>query len=195
MYSEDSNDYDMVFKIIVIGDSGVGKTNLLTRYTTNTFNIDTKSTVGVEFGSKRIIVNNGTIINTQIWDTAGQERYRSITNAYYKGSKGGMIVFDITKRNSFDNVDRWVDELKLNGEKEIVGIIIGNKSDLEMNRTVSKEEGKLKADKYEMAYIETSAMHSVFVDKAFEALVEGKIVISNIYKYSKLFIFKCIYIL
>jgi small GTP-binding protein len=145
MNNED--DYDMIFKVILIGDSGVGKSNMLSRYIKDEFSIDTKTTVGVEFGCKRIEINE-LKIKAQIWDTAGQERYKSITNAYYKGSKGAMIVYDITRRHTFDHVDRWLSELKANADSDVSIIIIGNKSDQEVEREVSKDEAVMKAEQY-----------------------------------------------
>jgi len=137
-------DFDFLFKIIIIGDSGVGKTNILSRYIKNSFSFDTRSTVGVEFGAKKLELN-GIKVKGQIWDTAGQERYRSITNTYYKGAKGALVVYDISKRDSFDNVNKWVNELRMNGERDVIIVLVGNKSDLVNERVVSIEEGELKA--------------------------------------------------
>ena len=117
-------EYDMIFKVVLIGDSGVGKTNILSRYVRDDFSIETKSTVGVEFGSKVLKVNN-TSIKIQIWDTAGQERYKSITKAYYKGAKGAFVVYDITRKETFSSVEKWVDELKNNGDELINGYVYG----------------------------------------------------------------------
>jgi Ras-related protein Rab-11A len=142
MNSQD--DYDLIFKVVLIGDSGVGKSNILTRYLKDEFSLNTKTTVGVEFGTKQIAVDD-IKIKAQIWDTAGQERYRSITNAYYKGSKGALLVYDITKRNTFENVDRWLEEFKKNCDPDISIILIGNKCDLENDREVTVEEGQKKS--------------------------------------------------
>ena len=101
---DNEEDYDMIFKILIIGDSGVGKSNLLLRYVKNEFMSDMRSTVGVEFGSKLLTID-GLKVKAQIWDTAGQERYRAITSAYYKGAKGVLIVYDITRRESFTNLE------------------------------------------------------------------------------------------
>ena len=102
-------EYDMILKIVLIGDSSVGKTNLMNKYIKNEFREDTKATVGVEFGSKVYVIENHKI-KAQIWDTAGQERYRSIANTYYKGAKGAFIVYDITRKETFDSVDRWAND-------------------------------------------------------------------------------------
>jgi Ras-related protein Rab-11A len=165
------DDYDMIFKVVLVGDSGVGKTNILSRYIRDEFSIETKSTVGVEFGSKKVKIK-GTTIKTQIWDTAGQERYKSITNAYYKGAKGALVVFDISRKETFTTVDRWIGELKSSADSEVSIILIGNKSDLEEQRQVSYEEVKAKADQYNLAYIETSALQAVNIDKAFNMMIE-----------------------
>jgi Ras-related protein Rab-11A len=98
-------DYDMIFKLVIIGDSGVGKSNLLSRYLRDEFNIDTKSTVGVEFGTQKLEIQNYRV-KVQIWDTAGQERYKAITSAYYKGAKGALLVYDITRKETFENIDK-----------------------------------------------------------------------------------------
>lgn len=165
------DDYDMIFKVVLLGDSGVGKSNILSRYIRDEFSIDTKSTVGVEFGSKKIKIK-GTHIKSQIWDTAGQERYKSITNAYYKGAKGALVVFDISRLETFNNIDRWIGELKTNADNEVSIILIGNKSDLEDLRQVSQDEAKSKAEQYDLAYIETSAFQSINIDKSFNMMLE-----------------------
>jgi small GTP-binding protein len=139
--------YDYIYKIVLIGDSGVGKSNILSRYLSDSFSFDSKATVGVEFGSKNIKIEED-IIKVQIWDTAGQERYKSITNAYYKGAKGALLVFDLTRKSSFDSIDKWVTDLKANGDEKISIILIGNKSDLEENRQVTQEEAASKAEQH-----------------------------------------------
>lgn len=137
-------EYDIIVKIVLVGDSGVGKSNILLRYLKNEFVWDSKATVGVEFGSKKFILENHNI-KAQIWDTAGQERYRSITNAYYKGSKGALVVYDITRKTTFENVDKWISDLRRNSDPEIMIILVGNKSDLYSDRQVTTHEGEEKA--------------------------------------------------
>lgn len=141
--------YIYIYKIVLIGDSGVGKSNMLSRYLSDTFSSDSKATVGVEFGSKNSEID-GNIVKAQIWDTAGQERYKSITNAYYKGAKGAILVFDITKKSSFDSVDKWIVDLKTNGDEHICIILVGNKSDLEEYRQVNQEQAMNKAEQHRM---------------------------------------------
>ena len=166
---EDEN-YDLIFKIVLIGDSGVGKTNILSRYINNEFSLATQSTVGVEFGSK-IIKKNGKVIKLQIWDTAGQERYKSITSAYYKGSRGAFVVYDITRKSTYDNIDKWIGELKTNGSEDVLIMLVGNKSDLEEKREVITEEVEKKAQEQKLAFCETSALNGKNVEYAFENLI------------------------
>ena len=170
-------EYDLLFKLILIGDSYVGKSNILLKYLKNQFNENSKTTIGVEFGTKNIIINNKRI-KIQIWDTAGQERYRSITSAYYKGAKGALIVYDITRKNTFDNIDKWITDLKLNGDKDICIIILGNKSDLIDKREINKNDGIKKAEMYKTAFLETSALNGDNISKEFDELIE-QIVINN----------------
>ena len=173
----ENKEYDLLFKLILIGDSCVGKSNILLKYLKNQFNENSKTTIGVEFGTKNIIINNKRI-KIQIWDTAGQERYRSITSAYYKGAKGALIVYDITRKNTFDNIDKWITDLKLNGDKNICIIILGNKSDLINKREINKNDGIKKAEMYKTAFLETSALNGDNISKAFDELIE-QIVINN----------------
>ena len=166
----EEENYDLIFKLVLIGDSGVGKTNILSRYISNEFSLATQSTVGVEFGSK-IIKKNDKLIKLQIWDTAGQERYKSITSAYYKGSKGALVVYDISRNATFENVDKWIGELKANGSEDVLIMLVGNKSDLEDKRQVQTEEVKKKAEQYKIAFCETSALDGKNIDHAFDSLI------------------------
>ena len=167
----ENENYDLIFKLVLIGDSGVGKTNILSRYIKNEFSIATKSTVGVEFGSK-IIKKEDKTIKLQIWDTAGQERYKSITSAYYKGAKGAFVVYDITRKETFSNIDKWITDLKTNGNEDVFILLIGNKCDLEDRREVFSDEVKKKAEQYKIAFCETSALDGKNVEYAFEMVVE-----------------------
>ena len=171
-------EYDILCKLGLIGDSGVGKSNLLTRFTANEFNIDSKSTIGVEFAN-RIVQIEGKKIKAQIWDTAGQERYRAITSAYYRGAMGALIVYDITKSKSYENCSDWLKELKENADSNIVIGLIGNKSDLAHNRSVPTEEARNFAKENQLLFTETSALENDNVEKAFEELITA---IYNIYK-------------
>ena len=133
-------EYDYLFKVVLIGDSGVGKSNLLTRFTTNEFNLESKTTIGVEFSTKTLKVKDKTI-KAQIWDTAGQERYRAITSAYYRGAVGALLVYDISKSYTFNSVERWLKELREHADANIVIMLVGNKSDLNHIRQVKRDEG------------------------------------------------------
>ena len=167
----DKESYEFLFKLILIGDSSVGKSNILLQYLKGKFDANSKATVGVEFGTKNIEINNKKI-KIQIWDTAGQERYRSITSAYYRGAKGAFIVYDITRKETFDNIDKWVADLKNNGDDNISIVLIGNKSDLDEKREISKEEGVQKSEEFKTAFMETSALNGDNIDKAFDELIE-----------------------
>ena len=170
--TDDPDNYEQLYKIIIIGDSGVGKSNILGRYLHNEFKHDTKSTVGVEFGSKQLKVD-GVNIKLQIWDTAGEERYRAITSAYYKGSKGCFIVYDITSEISFENVEKWYEEIRKSAEKEISVILVGNKCDLENERKVSIELGQSKAKNLNCPFFETSALNNTNIVTAFQSISEN----------------------
>uniref|UniRef100_A0A665UE97 Ras-related protein Rab-25 n=1 Tax=Echeneis naucrates TaxID=173247 RepID=A0A665UE97_ECHNA len=130
------------FPVVLIGDSGVGKSNLLSRFTRNEFNLESKSTIGVEFATRSIQVE-GKTIKAQIWDTAGQERYRAITSAYYRGAVGALLVYDIAKHLTYENAERWLKELQDHADSNIVIMLVGNKSDLRHLRAVPTDEAKL----------------------------------------------------
>ena len=166
-----NDNYDLILKLVLIGDSGVGKTNILSRYNNNEFSLATQPTVGVEFGNK-IIKKENKSIKLQLWDTAGRERYKAITNAFYKGSKGAFVVYDITRKSSFLNIDKWIGELKTNGSEDILIILVGNKSDLEDKREVSIEDGEKKAKQYGIAFCETSALQGKNIEYAFNILID-----------------------
>jgi len=163
-------EYDYLYKVVLIGDSGVGKSNLLSRFTRNEFNLETKSTIGVEFAT-RSIRTEGKTIKAQIWDTAGQERYRAITSAYYRGAVGALLVYDISKYSTFKNVERWLTELRENADRNIVIMLVGNKSDLRHLREVPTEEAKAFSEKHKLSFIETSALDSTNVELAFQNIL------------------------
>lgn len=164
-------EYDYLFKVVLIGDSGVGKSNLLSRFTRNEFNLESKSTIGVEFATKSIKTDDK-VIKAQIWDTAGQERYRAITSAYYRGAVGALLVYDISKHLSFENVERWLKELRDHADNNIVIMLVGNKSDLRHLRAVSAEEAAAFAQANNLSFIETSALDSNGVNTAFQRILE-----------------------
>ena len=166
----EDDECEMNFKIVIVGDSFVGKTNIMSKYLKNKFNENSKATVGVEFGSKQFNIE-GHLINAQIWDTAGTEKYKAITSAYYRGAKGGFVVYDITRKDSFKSVDKWVNDLIAAGDKKMIILVIGNKCDLEEKREVTKEHGESKARFLEVAFMETSALSGENLDKAFEMMM------------------------
>ena len=158
-------------KLIILGDSGVGKTNIIQRYISDTFNTETRATVGVEFFVKNYRVNND-IIKLEIWDTAGQERYKSITSAYYKGSRGALIVYDITRTITFEDIEKWKNEINEKVKGSLKLMLIGNKCDLKDERKVSIEEALEKAKLLNIPLMETSALDSTNIQKAFESILK-----------------------
>ena len=159
------------FKVVIVGDSSVGKTNLVKRFMNNTFIKDSKATVGVEFMSKTFIVNKK-VFKVELWDTAGQERYKAITAAYYKGAKGAMIVYDVTSKSTFDNVDKWCNELRMKGSNNINIIMIGNKTDLKDNIVINSDMSQEKGKFLQIPVMETSALDSSNVKEAFYLLIQ-----------------------
>ncbi len=167
--------YDYLFKIILVGDSGVGKSNILGRMTRGEFSQDSKATIGVEFSTKHTIVNSGSNsvkVKGQIWDTSGQERFRCITSAFYRGAVGVIVVYDIAMRSSFDNIQKWLDEIKDRADPSIVTIIVGNKCDLDHLRTVKRQEGEDMAQELYVTFMETSALDNRGIEEAYAAMVE-----------------------
>ncbi|KAK3043347.1 hypothetical protein RJ639_002649 [Escallonia herrerae] len=174
------DDYDYLFKVVLIGDSGVGKSNLLSRFTRNEFSLESKSTIGVEFATRSIRVDDN-VVKAQIWDTAGQERYsilphcmqiiailyRAITSAYYRGAVGALLVYDVTRHVTFENVERWLKELRDHTDSNIVIMLVGNKADLRHLRAVSTEDAKAFAERESTFFMETSALESMNVENAF----------------------------
>ncbi|RWW27091.1 hypothetical protein BHE74_00001627 [Ensete ventricosum] len=168
-------EYDYLFKVVLIGDSGVGKSNLLSRFARNEFSIESKSTIGVEFATRTVHVDDK-VVKAQIWDTAGQERYRAITSAYYRGAVGALVVYDVTRHATFENVERWLKELRSHTDPSIVVMLVGNKADLRHLRAVSPEDAEVFAEKEKTFFMETSALESLNVENAFTE------VLSQIYR-------------
>uniref|UniRef100_A0A3B3TNL7 Ras-related protein Rab-25 n=1 Tax=Poecilia latipinna TaxID=48699 RepID=A0A3B3TNL7_9TELE len=171
MGSDDS--YNFVFKVVLIGESGVGKSNLLSRFTKNEFLHDSRTTIGVEFSTRTVQLDNFTI-KAQIWDTAGLERYRAITSAYYRGAVGALLVYDISKHLTYESAERWLKELYDHADPHMVVMLVGNKKDLESLRTVPTEEAKDFADKKGLMFMETSALDSTNVERHSATLVYGR---------------------
>ncbi|XP_074559822.1 ras-related protein RABA2a-like [Curcuma longa] len=168
-------EYDYLFKMVLIGDSGVGKSNLLSRFTRNQFSLDSKSTIGVEFATRTLQVE-GKTVKAQIWDTAGQERYRAITSAYYRGALGALLVYDVTKPKSFENASQWLKELHDHADSNIIVMLIGNKIDLKHLRAIPAEDAQSFAEKEGLSFMETSAFEATNVENAFN------IILSDIYR-------------
>lgn len=161
--------YDYLYKIVIIGDSAVGKTGLLLRITQNQFITDTKPTIGVEFDAKTVTID-GKKVKAQIWDTAGQERYRAITSAYYRGTVGAFIVYDITNTESYTNaMERWLNKLREHTD-DIPIAIVGNKTDL--NAKVDTAKARKEAENNKLMYFETSALNGDNVNEAFVGLMK-----------------------
>ncbi|KAI5131073.1 Ras-Related Protein Rab-8B [Manis pentadactyla] len=158
--------YDYLFKLLLIGDSGVGKTCLLFRFSEDAFNTTFISTIGIDF-KIRTIELDGKKIKLQIWDTAGQERFRTITTAYYRGAMGIMLVYDITNEKSFDNIKNWIRNIEEHASSDVERMILGNKCDMNDKRQVSKERGEKLAIDYGIKFLETSAKSSTNVEEAF----------------------------
>ena len=168
--NENNNEVELVIKILIIGDSRVGKTSLLLKYVEKLFPEEHISTIGVEYKEKNIIKDDFNI-KLKIWDTAGQERFRSITKNIYKNTNCVLFVYDITNMESFKNVKHWIKDTE-NIDKDIKGIIIGNKTDLENERVISKKDLDEIGNKYKMAVLETSAKNGKNVNECFELLVD-----------------------
>ena len=167
--SDDDQKIKLSLKILLIGDSQVGKTSLLLKYTEHVFPEEHIATIGVEYKDKFIVKDNYNI-RLQIWDTAGQERFHSITKNIYRNANGVLFVYDITNQESFNNIKNWIKDLQ-NVGNDIKGVIIGNKIDLEQKRDVSKQDLEEIGKKYNMPILETSAKQSINVNEGFELLV------------------------
>lgn len=163
------NDYDYLFKILIIGDSAVGKSCLLLRFADDTYTDSYISTIGVDFKIKTVEVD-GKRIKLQLWDTAGQEKFRTITSAYYRGAHGIMIVYDITNKDTFENVKMWIQEIERYTPTVPMKLLVGNKNDLVDKRVVSYETAKEYADNLDISFIEASAKDGKNVDTAFSLL-------------------------
>ncbi|KAM7482945.1 hypothetical protein LguiB_007528 [Lonicera macranthoides] len=161
---------DYLFKAVLIGDSAVGKSNLLSRFARDEFRLDSKPTIGVEFAYRNIKVADK-LIKAQIWDTAGQERFRAITSSYYRGALGALLVYDITRRGTFESLKKWLYELREYGSADMVIVLVGNKSDLSESREVNMEDGQSLAQLEGIYFMETSAKENVNVEDAFLQMI------------------------
>ena len=175
-----NQEYDYLFKLLLIGNSSVGKSSLLVRFVDDIWEENFVPTIGVDFKLKTLEID-GKKVKLQIWDTAGQERFKNITASYYRGGNGVLVVYDITDRDSFNNLNSWLIEIEKNANKNVFKLLIGNKNDLESERKVSYNEGKEFADSNGMQFIETSAKTSDKVYDAFK-LLTNEIIKNNLNK-------------
>lgn len=165
-------EYDYLFKLLLIGDSGVGKSCLLLRFADDTYTDSYISTIGVDFKIRTVEVESKTV-KMQIWDTAGQERFRTITSSYYRGAHGIIVVYDCTERESFDNVATWLGEIKKYASENVNILLVGNKSDLTEKKAVTTEEAKKFAEENKLELLETSAKNAINVENAFMKMAQN----------------------
>jgi small GTP-binding protein len=157
-----------LFKYIIIGDTEVGKSSIMLMFTERHFGEAHDMTIGVEFDSRAVQLSDGEAANLEIWDTAGQESYLSITRSYYRGTDCCLLVYDVTRRESFENLTRWLAEARQNSANpDLVLMLVGNKADLEDKRQTSRAEGKAFADLHQMLFVELSAKNEPLVDSVF----------------------------
>ena len=168
----DNNSSDSVYKVLLLGDSTVGKTCFLMRYTDNTFQEIHMSTIGLDYRLKTMTLNSGKQVKVQIWDTAGQDRFRAITKNYYKGAHGIILIYDVTNQITFDNVTNWITQIKEEASDKVTIFLVGNKIDDEKNRKVNTEEGEKLAQDFKLKFYETSAKIGTNVEATFKSLVQ-----------------------
>jgi Ras-related protein Rab-8A len=163
--------YDYLIKLLLIGDSGVGKSCLLLRFSDDSFTPSFITTIGIDFKIRTIDLD-GKRIKLQIWDTAGQERFRTITTAYYRGAMGILLVYDVTDEKSFGNIRNWIRNIEQHATESVNKILIGNKCDMLDKKVIDFERGKALADEYGIKFLETSAKNSIGVEEAFVTLAK-----------------------
>ena len=163
---------DCVYKVLLLGDSTVGKTCFLMKYTDNKFQEAHMSTIGLDYRLKNMTLKNGKNVKLQIWDTAGQDRFRAITKNYYKSANGIILIYDVTSLQTYENVKNWITQIREEASQNVVIYIAGNKIDMAEERKIKTEEGQKLADEYGFPFIETSAKNGINIDKTFEDLVE-----------------------
>jgi Ras-related protein Rab-35 len=161
--------YDHLFKLLIIGDSGVGKSSLLLRFAENVFSGTFISTIGVDFKVRTVNIDDQRI-RLQIWDTAGQERFRTITSTFYRGTQGVIVVYDVTRMDSFTNVKRWLEEIENNCDPAVQKVLVGNKNDRDDCKCVETSVAKKFADDLHISFLETSAKDNCNVEELFMSL-------------------------
>uniref|UniRef100_A0A7S3K6D1 Uncharacterized protein n=1 Tax=Aureoumbra lagunensis TaxID=44058 RepID=A0A7S3K6D1_9STRA len=169
MTSAASRPFDLQIKLLMIGDSAVGKTSLLLRYANDTFSSTFITTIGIDFKIKTIDLD-GKRVKLQIWDTAGQEQFRTITRSYFRGAQGIVLVYDVTDRGTFNSVRSWMSQIADHADAQVNRILIGNKCDNEAARQVAVEEGQRLAEEYGVQFFETSAKNDLNVTESFIAI-------------------------
>ena len=172
---------EILYKILILGYSSVGKNCFLTRYADNTFQEMHLSTIGIDYKLKNVVMDNGKTVKLQIWDTAGQDRFRSITKNYYKGANGIIVLFSVTDRNSFSNVKNWINQIKAEVDEKVTIIIVANKIDDEENREITKEQGEELASTFGLQFFECSAKTGENIIPTFNELVKKIVEISEKY--------------
>jgi Ras-related protein Rab-2A len=162
--------YDYIFKFIIVGNSAVGKSNILSKFSDKRFHNNHEITICMEFVTK-LVCRNDIVYKLQIWDTAGQEAFKSITRSFYRGSIGCLLVYDVTDRKSFEALETWINDVR-RFEPSIIIVLIGNKIDLAQNREISTEEGKAFADKHYIGFLETSAKSAENINESFNHVID-----------------------
>ena len=165
------DEYDFIFKVLLLGNSDVGKSSLLLRFVDSVWNEGFVPTIGVDFKVKTLEINNKKV-KMQIWDTAGQERFRTVVSTYFKGAHGILLIYDVTNKDSFKNLENWLIEIEKNSSDKVLKILLGNKCDLSDDREIQSEEGKAFAVRNGMEFMETSAKMNTNVSEAFETLAK-----------------------
>ena len=172
MSIDEEGDSCRLYKILLLGDSAVGKSCLLLRYCDDSFQDIHLATIGLDFRLKTLNLDNNKKIKAQIWDTAGQDRFRAITKNYYRGANGILLIFDITDRSSFEHIRNWIEQIKEEAPEQIIIYLVGNKIDNQNNRVVTNEEAKKLAEEFKLKYYETSAKNNINVDTTFLDLIK-----------------------